>query len=305
MSRVNKLSLVKQVQDALRGQLAIGVSKHETKKNEPDTYTDGRIYSWGTYNSYIKHANYFTSWCKEHYHCKTLEECRPHVNEYLQSRFHLSAYTVKLDAASIAKVYQCSTTEFVQTPARVRSDITRSRAEVTARDRHFSQTNNQDLIDFCKSTGLRRSELEHLHGYTHDGNPNYHEQDGKLYVHVDYGTKGGRVRQVEVIGNAEHVRTMMDKAGSGRVFSKVHDAADIHGYRREYATAVYNKYARPIDAIPYDKYHPGLGRMIQSQVYHGRNDAKGVVLDKVAMQIASQNLGHNRISVIAAHYLQH
>ena len=37
--------------------------------------------------------------------------------------------------------------------------------------------------------------------------------------------------------------------------------------------------------------------------YYCRNDLKGVVYDKQAMRIASRALGHNRICVIAGHYL--
>lgn len=32
------------------------------------------------------------------------------------------------------------------------------------RDRHFSKTNNDELVKFCKGTGLRRSELAELRG---------------------------------------------------------------------------------------------------------------------------------------------
>lgn len=32
------------------------------------------------------------------------------------------------------------------------------------RDRHFSKTNNDELIKFCRGTGLRRCELEQLRG---------------------------------------------------------------------------------------------------------------------------------------------
>ena len=40
------------------------------------------------------------------------------------------------------------------------------------------------------------------------------------------------------------------------------------------------------------------------EVYVCRGDLKGVVYDRKAMEIASKALGHNRISVIAAHYIR-
>lgn len=50
-----------------------------------------------------------------------------------------------------------------QPPKRNRADIKRSRGD-RVRDRHFSITNNDELIKFCKGTGLRRSELGALKG---------------------------------------------------------------------------------------------------------------------------------------------
>lgn len=296
MGHANKKSLVKQIQDAYDERLAIGQSKHAAKKAGT---AQEHIYSWDTYRSYMKQANYFAKYCKAEHGCKTLEQCRPYVDEYLQSRSHLSAYTQKLDAAALAKLYGCKSTDFVKTEARIRSNITRSRGEHGAkvRDRHFSEANHKDLVDFCRSTGLRRAELEALRG------DKLIEKDGKWFIRVDSGSKGGRYREAPVTGQIEHVKSLMERAGSGKVFEKVPHAADIHSYRADYAKAIYNEHARPIEQIPYDRVNAGSGRRYQSEVYCCRGDQKGVKFDKVAMQIASEALGHNRISVVGEHYL--
>jgi len=52
------------------------------------------------------------------------------------------------------------------------------------------------------------------------------------------------------------------------------------------------KHARPLDKIP------------KKERYCCRSDLKGVWYDKKAMLIASSALGHNRISIIAAHYIR-
>ena len=94
---------------------------------------------------------------------KTLEQARLYVDEYLQSRSHLSAYTQKLDALALAKVYGCKTTYFVATEVRHRADISRSRGEKVM-DRNFSESRNKEFVDFCRSTGLRCSETSELRG---------------------------------------------------------------------------------------------------------------------------------------------
>jgi len=82
------------------------------------------------------------------------------------------------------------------------------------------------------------------------------------------------------------------KNAKGLVWNKIHNAADIHAYRADYCTSVYQKYTRSLDEIP------------KSERYYCRGDLKGIWYDKNAMAIASAALGHNRISVIAAHYIR-
>ena len=294
MSRKNKLSLVGQIKARFDEQLAIGQSKHLDKLNGS---TDGKIYSWGTYRTYLKQTNYFAKWCKVEHGCKTLEQCRPYVNEWLIKRQDLSAHTQKLDAAALAKLYGCSSTDFIKTKSRRRADITRSRQE-RVRDKHFSEVKNKNLVDFCRSTGLRRAELTALTGdklIYKNNNP---------YIKVNSASKGGRYREVPVYGNTKLVVNLMQKAGTGKVFETVSGNADIHSYRSDYATALYKQYARPINEIPYDRLNVGTGRWYQSEVYVCRGDRAGAKYDKQAMLIVSNALGHNRLSVIAGHYLQ-
>jgi integrase len=277
-------SLTRQVQTTLDSKLAIGQSKHLDKMKGD---TQGKIYSWETYRSYMKHNNYFVAYCKEQYARKTLEECRPHVDEWLKNRSEkgLSAYTQKLEASALAKMYGCSTKDFIKTDTRNRADITRSRGE-KVRDYHFSEYRHKDLVEFCKSTGLRRSELQALTG------DKLIEKDGQYYIKVDKGSKGGRYREAPVIRNVNAVVERMRSVGTGKVFEKVANGADIHSYRSNYCTAIYNAHARDPREID------------RSERFCCRGDLKGTWYDKKAMLVASQALGHNRISVIAEHYIR-
>ena len=280
MGRENKLSIIGQVQKALDSKLAIGESKHHAKIVG---VAQDHIYSWNTYRTYLKHGCYFVKWAKAKHGCKTLEQARPYVDEYLQSRSHFSAYTQKLDASALAKVYGCSTKEFVATEVRHRADISRSRGE-KVRDRNFSESKNKEFVDFCRSTGLRRSEISELRGNQ------LVQRDDKFYIEVT--GKGGRTRLAPVIGDVKNVVNRMTFAGSEKVWSKVPNGADIHSYRSQYATKMYNSLARDRDQIP------------KGDRYCCRGDLKGVWYDKQAMREVSNALGHDRISIIAGHYIR-
>lgn len=306
MGHKNKVSLRDQVKAVLDAKLAIGESRRAGKR---DRSAADKIYSWDTYRTYLKHCIYFADWCKEKYRCKSLDDCLPHVAEWMDTRTHLSTYTQKLELSSLAKLYGCTCASFedfrknghglgISTPERCKDDITRSRGEAV-RDKHFSKENNAELIEFCRCCGLRRHELELLTGDTLMQQP-----DGSWAIDLTKGTKGGRPRIVPIVGSPEAVARVvarMQQAGTGTVWGRVHSAADIHSYRADYAMAVYQMHARPIDQIPRRRTEKGYW---VRDVYCLKGSQKGVKLDKQAMLIASQALGHNRIDVIAGHYLR-
>lgn len=274
--------ITKQVQDILDGKLKIGHSKYNDKKLG---ITADHIYSWSTYRAYLKHGCYFAKWVKSVHGCKTLESARAYIDEYLQKRIDekVSPYTQKLEAAALAKIYGCTTEDFIKTEVRHRSNITRSRGTKT-RDKHFSEEKNKEFVDFCKSTGLRRSELRQLRSdqLTYD-------ESTKTFSLVVIG-KGGRIRECPVLSD-EAVKRIQN-AGNNLVWSKLPNGADIHSYRSDYCTALYERYARSKEDIP------------KEDRYCCRGDLKGVWYDKKAMEIATKALGHNRISVIAGHYIR-
>lgn len=297
MGYKNKKSLILQVKEMLDSKLAIGSSKQQAKIN--GTYKN-YIYSWGTYRTYLQQCCQFVRWCKDaartdgNRQPRTLEDCRQYVvryTEHLQQQEY-SAYTQKLVLSALCKLYNEYPTEGhpfglpeMQQQMRHRADITRSR-DIVERDKHFSEENNSDIVTFCCCTGLRRAELEQIRGIDLDVNSN------NLYVYR--GTKGGRARIVPVCGSSEEVATvkrLATTAGDKKVFDHISSAMDVHHYRSVYCQRIYSSYARPLEQIP------------SQDRYYCRCDQRGVVYDKKAMLQASRALGHNRISVIAGHYL--
>lgn len=255
-----------------------------------------KIYSDNTLKSYTKQCVLFGDWVKQqHPECKTVADCRPYVDDYLQQSINrgLSAWTIKAQARRLGKLYQCPTSDFIATPRRRRADITRSRGETS---KHYSETNNADLRAFCRATGLRRAELERLRP------ERLHADSTGAYLEIK--GKGGKIRQAPIIGEnrAAVVAKIQATPAGQKVWGKVHNHAPIHAYRADYRTAYYKQIARPIERIKTE--NKRAGRDTNAGVYYCRGDKRGTALDKWAMAIVSKALGHNRIDVIAGHYLR-
>ena len=338
MGRKNKSyykDLHQQAYDRLNGMQAFGESKKEAIANGTDR---GKIFSFNTYQTYWKHTKYFLKYIKEtHPECTTLKSAKKYVNEWLQMRTDqgLSAWTIQTEAKALSKLYgiQPDDEGYFKPPKRNREDIKRSRGD-RVRDRHFSEENNDELVKFCKGTGLRRSELMELRGKDLVTRAQIEDEiarlnalpagersaaadkrlemlqdtrlfDEEYFTHVRNG-KGGRERLSPIIGQfaGQIIGRIRETPAEEKVWQYVNTNADIHGYRAEYATAIYKTHARPIQDIPYDRVHRGTGRRYQSEVYTCRKDEAGKKLDKAAMLVCSKALGHNRISVVADNYIR-
>ena len=286
MGHKNKRSLLQQMTDTYQDKLRIGESKHAHKiAGDATDY----IFSWSTYKAYTKHARYFLTWAKSKYKCKTLAQARQFADEWLQLRIDegKSAYTIKLELAALCKLYGDTAADYIPTPPRLRKNIVRSRRQAV-RDAHFSEANHADFCEFARSTGLRRAELKALTG------DKVLQENGEWYIIVNKMSKGGRPRKAPIVGNVSKIVGMMQAAGTGKVFPKVPNGADIHSYRAEYATQVYLNHARPLKSLP------------KEEIYCCRKDRRGVWFDRRAMGYASAALGHSkgRVSVVGEHYIR-
>ena len=315
MGHKNKKSLVCQVSENLKSKLSIGESKHQDKIKGVSSAE--KIYSYGTYNAYLQQCIQFAKWCKTKHKCKTLDECKQYADEYLKLNIDkgMSPYTLKLQVSALCKLYGCSSSDFISTPPRKRKNITRSR--------NTDIKCNTEFERFCLCTGLRRREITALRGSA------LIEENGQYFISVNNG-KGGRRRISEIVGTPEEIAFVvqkMKKAENHRVFSKVPDI-DIHAYRAAYAKKVYQKYARGRNEYKNERmilYHNRLvttytdksevqqyynpdgtlkkGFTDVRSAYHCRDDKKNICYDRLALLKCSQNLGHNRASIVAEHYL--
>lgn len=322
-----------QAYDILVSMQSFGESKKKAIANGTDKE---KIFSHNTYKTYWKHTKYFIKYVQEqHPEVTTIKKAKKYVNEWLQVRVDqgLSAWTIQTEAKALGKLYGISPDDpdYFQPPKRNRQDITRSRVD-RERDKHFSVSNNDELIKFCKGTGLRRSELASIKGkdlisrseiemefnqlkslknLTEDESKRLNilkdamRFESEYYINIENG-KGGRKRISPIVGKNidQIVERMKNTPEDKKVWEYVNSNADIHSYRADYATEIYKTYARNIEDIPFDRVNKGTGKKFQSDVYTCRKDEAGKKLDKAAMLLSSKALGHNRIEVVANNYIR-
>lgn len=267
---------------AFEAKNAFGNSRHRGKA---DGSASDKIYSINTMHQYKRIGEKFANFVKEQNpNIKRVPQCKKYVNAFLQDAIEqgLSPWTQQSYRSALTKLFgedYCT----IQLQKKERSKINRSRFDVP-NARHFSEKNNSELINFCRHTGLRRSELERL-------TP---EQltiiDGDYYLTVK--GKGGKIRHAKILNNDRATIDRIQSTPLGEpVWGSVHSAANIHGYRGDYAKALYESVARDTATLS------------SGEIYHCRKDMTGRSFDKKAMRVVSQNMGHNRIDVIAQSYL--
>ncbi len=277
-------SIVRQGVDKLLSMAAFGESKHADKKVNGGFPARDKIYSSVTMDSYIDYATRFLRWAQKTHGCRYLEEALEYAGEYLEQRIQTcSAWTVRAEAAGLAKLYQCSMDSFgVELPVRSRDDIEQHRGEKWIG--HFSPEKHPDLEAFCTASGLRRHEVAAASPL------DVSKENDQVFV----GTvgKGGKYRRALCL-NDEPWRIAQEAmaAGRDRIFDHIPKYAPIHAYRAKYAQTIYDNLARPVDTIP------------QKERYVCRGNKKGIVYDKKALAQVSMALGHQRLDVIADNYL--
>lgn len=339
MGRRNKKyskDLHQQAYDVLVSMQSFGESK---KQAMADGTADYKIFSYNQWKTYWQQTRQFIRYVnKMHPDCTTLKKARKYVGEWLTDRENqeLSAWTIHTGAKALGKLFHIKPgdPDYYTPPKRNRSDIKRSRGDCK-RDAHFSKANNDELIKFCRGTGLRRRELEALKGkdllrhqqvlqrveelgmLPEDVRTRDEEKEliamkdalvfseSEFFLFVRNG-KGGRFRISPIIGKnvPEIVERIRSTGMEEKVWKYVNSNADIHSYRGDYATLMYRTYARDIEEIPYDCVNKGTGKRYQSGVYSCRKDEKGKKLDKKAMLYCTKALGHNRISIVADNYIR-
>lgn len=272
-----------------------GRSRHEDKTHGEDIKY---IYSARTYDTYRQQGKAFASFAKAR-GCKTLDEAKEIVGEYLQALIDdgKSSYSIRTAASAIGKIYGVDYGTFgVEMPTRKRSEIKNNRGESKMiASGHISAVSAEKYASILRCIGLRRSEALLARG------ADLIRKDDKYFVRVPRG-KGGRSREAVVQGTQEEINEVIKlfeeakergtHGGDPHVWpAGIPKNIPVHRYRAEYAEKVYKACARPIEALE------------RRDKYFCRGDLKGIVYDRQALAYVSAQLGHTRVSVVAVNYL--
>lgn len=199
-----------------------------------------------TENQYKKHALKFAEYCKSTYRCKTLEECKEHIQDYSN---YLTASgktpsTTHTYLAGICRVLDVPL-ENINKPIRIVAENTRSRGIKAVDERKDAgHEASPRLYDFASIVGIRRNEYLHLR-------PDDLIKDdfGNLCILVRKGKGGKRQLQRILPEELEAVKAVFDNpADEKHLFSRdeLKNKIDLHHLRALRAQRMYQYYLNRI-----------------------------------------------------------
>lgn len=260
-------SLNHQMFQRLEDKKAIGQSRHVAKLEAKDQGKKVEtIHSYKTYDAYKQSSKTFIKWLKQEFpEVKDINDIDKDIGAmYIQHRSKqgVSAYTYSQDIAMLNKTLSLGLTKsYCGVANRSIKAITKGRV-----DNGF-KTDSRALELIIKASGLRRNELYNLK------KSDLIIRDGKVTgVLVRNGSKGGRPRNVEVIGKYQksfYNLVESTESDSRVVTEQIPKKLQTHRLRAEFAQEKY-----------------------QELIALGRKDPKADL---------TQSMGHNRKSVLV-HY---
>ena len=209
------------IHSELASKISFGKSKHEDKKNLAFGESNYRIYSYSTYETYLKEMTAYARWLKEEKgisKAADLSKTEQYAKEYLQYRMDKgnSVYTLKMERSALSMLYG-KQIDF-SLPMRDKTSITRSRNETT-NDKHYSREGKyRDVFIMGVATGGRRKDLVNLKTNA------LREIDGQLYISFER-SKGGRNRlspvREEYVNEVREIFLKRQTEGKEKVFDKI------------------------------------------------------------------------------------
>ena len=148
-----------------------------------------------TRQQYTRNMKYFVQYCRQQHNVRTLDECRPHIDEYINTLIDSgkSACTIHTYAAAISAALKIPLNT-VSKPRRVIAEFTRGRKEIQYP--HSSQDLENPaykrLIEFAEKTGIRREEYAKLKKSSWTIDPS----TGKHAIFVERGKHGKQQYQL-------------------------------------------------------------------------------------------------------------
>jgi len=247
---------------------------------------------------------------KEHPEIKTLAGVnREHAIKYLQSRQNdgKSAYTLSKDMSALNKIF-CTGLTKKESGLSNRSykNVTRSRVE-RPNDKSYNPKNYANQITFAKATGCRR---ESILGGQYQVKPCSVWIDPKGNIFVSLIEKGGKFRNAPVLerykADIKHiVPNMAIRTPHSSLAIEEHIFKEL--YRNSAQEVLFNKYTEKIDnhAFRAEYARVRYEELLQNMKEQGEEILQNYRgYDRDCLRLVSQDLGHNRVSVVVEHYMR-
>lgn len=302
-----------QLNKRLNSLLRIGESKHQAKQEYKQYCQDNNIkwnpaktvgiHSIGTAEAYRQTINEFGDWLKtNHKEIRNLEQIDNKISyEYLKYKESQgnSAWSVSKDMSALNKCLNLGLNKAEgQLQERSYKNVSRSREE-RQHDQKYNAQNYKDQILLARAFGVRRETI--LGGQYQAKDISLYKNNDNVFIRVV--EKGGRYRETQCLQQhkEEVLKTFNVKEGeslskqefqalyetsTNHLFSEYTTKIDNHAFRSEYATLRYQE-------------------LLENKQNEGEtilNDYRGY--DKELILKVSQELGHNRPSVVVEHYLR-
>ncbi len=185
---------------------------------------------------YKHHAIQFAVWCRETYGCRHMEDCVPHVQEYIEylRERGKSPSTIHTYVAGVCRVFDLRLDDY-DLPRRVVARNTRSRGSKPVDMRKdTTREASPRLYDFATMVGVRRSEYAALRG------SDIGEDEVGMYVLIRKGKGGKKQKQRVLPCDEDAVRAYFDGT-ENYVFSRAEmgNKIDLHALRAVQAQQAY------------------------------------------------------------------
>lgn len=195
-----------------------------------------------TRSAFVKNYRKFIEFCRSEYDCKTTEECKNHIDNYVQYLINkgLTANTIHTYLSPVALFFNIPLSD-IEKPRRCSAHNVRSRSTNGKLQRSDNDPDNPKyahLVEFQKRVGIRRRELRDLHGSDFG-----EDENGNFYVYVRKGKGGKSQLQLVLPEDVEFVKSYFNGT-ENKIFEsqEFQNKLDLHKLRAEQAKRAYQYY---------------------------------------------------------------
>ena len=228
-----------------------------------------------TRQQYTRNMKYFVQYCREKHNCRILDECRAHIDEYINTLIDngMSACTIHTYAAAISATLRIPLNT-IKKPKRIISEFTRGRKEIQYL--HSSQDLENPaykrLIDFAKKVGIRREEYAKLKKSSWTIDPS----TGKHAIFVARGKHGKEQYQLVRDEDVPWFENFFAEVPDDRyIFSKaeMNNHLNLHRFRADNAKRWYAELEQKLKDDP--SYADIMIEQIKARYVHSRDPRTG------------------------------